>query len=133
MKTTILCFGLLATSISYASTLQDELKPNSVPKSLICTSHAKIDTDKEFHDMHDIVTIIDYGDRYYIISDPSVRDVPILTPKLTFSDKDNVPLGAAKINDQVFVKGLGGNANNYFMVNPDLKSTIKFMCQRSFL
>jgi len=133
MKKTILCLGLLTTSISHASTLQDELKPISVPKSLMCTTHARTEKDLDFYDMHDIVTIIDFGDRYYIISDPAVREVPILTPKLIFSDKDNTPLGTAKINDQVFIKGLGGNANNYFMVNPDLKSTIKFMCVKSFL
>lgn len=133
MKKTILCLGMLTTSIVNASTLQDELKPISVPKSLMCTSHVKLDTDIDFHDMHDIVTIIDYGDRYYIISDPSVRDVPILTPKLIYSDEDNAPVGAAKLNDQVFVKGLGGNSNNYYMLNPDLKSTIKFMCLKSFL
>lgn len=91
----------------------------------------KLDTDLDFINMHDVVTIIDYGSRYYIISDPSTNDTTVLSPTLKYSDKDHN--GAAEKGDIVYIKGLGDNKNNYYLYDRKQKSTIKFMCQKSFL
>ncbi|WP_318370753.1 hypothetical protein [Enterobacter sp.] len=131
MKTTIFCLSLLAAFCSNAASVQDDLKRENVPKILICTGHMKLDTDIDFKNMHDIVTIIDYGSRYYIISDPSINDTTVLSPTLKYSDKDQN--GTGEKGDMVYIKGLGGNKNNYYLYDRKQKSTIKFMCQKSFL
>ncbi|HGA3088274.1 TPA: hypothetical protein ACIR5T_002061 [Klebsiella pneumoniae] len=131
MKTTILFLGLLAAFSSNAASVQDELKQENIPKSLICTGYMKLDTDLDFTNMHDIVTIIDYGSRYYIISDPAVNDTTVLTPTLKYSDKDQN--GSAEKDNIVYIKGVGYKKNNYYLYDRKQKSTIKFMCQKSFL
>lgn len=131
MKTTIFCLSLMTTFCSNAASVQDELKQENIPKSLVCTGYMKLDTDLDFKNMHAIVTIIDYGSRYYIISDPSINDTTVLTPTLKYSDKDHN--GSAEKGDIVYIKGLGDNKNNYYLYDHKQKSTIKFMCQKSFL
>ena len=128
MKKTILCLGLLASSISHAATVQDELKAVSYPKTLACSAVIQMATDKDPHDMNELVTIIDYGNRFYIVRNPEVTDITILSPKLEYTEHYGPASGAGDKANILFIKGVGKTKGIYRMYFRDDKSTFTFLC-----
>ncbi|WP_312210704.1 hypothetical protein [Pseudescherichia sp.] len=128
MKKALIFLGLIASLKLNAAQLENQLNWISIPKTKLCTVNVQLDNETSPHEMKEFVTIIDYGNQFYIIPEPKPDRSSILSPKLGYSEKYGQPSGIADRNGMIFIKGLGARTGIYDLYDPEAKSKIVYLC-----
>ncbi len=69
-----------------------------------------------------------HGNRFYIVRNPEVTDITILSPKLEYTEHYGPASGAGDKANILFIKGVGKTKGIYRMYFRDDKSTFTFLC-----
>jgi len=128
MKKTIFCLSLLAAFCSNAASVHDELKPLSTPKMFACYEQIQKTKDSVPETIHDLKTILDYGNRFYIISNPEHQEITVLSPKLSYTEEYGPPSATGNKENVLFIKGVGKTKGIYRLFFRDDKSMFTYLC-----
>lgn len=127
LKKNILLILTIVTPMAYSSQTHNGLAVLDMPITKLCTIGIT-EKNKKPVKINGFVTIVDYGNQFYIIPEPKTASNVVLSPSLGYSDKGGIESGVADRNNIIFIKELFKNKGIYNLYDTKEKVTITYLC-----